>query len=346
MQFRLCERVKLCEWRAAIRRVTIGIALLLFAVPAFAQQQESALSKPSTPQDKPAVTVKKAVESAKNAQTIEEMYSASWKLLEAGSQSENLRKRTDVIAALASMQGDAHAVRLLEVALDDKHAQVRRIAASSLGEMDARKAIPHLRQATNDHDAGVSFAAAEALWRMGDQDGATIFYAVLLGNRQVAKGFVSSNLNGMWQELHDPVALANIGIGEASGALLGPFAEGITVARELAKDRSAPARALSASLLGEYPGPDSKRLLVDTIEDKNIAVRAAVAKALGGFDDQSLIPQLAPLLSEKGTPVIKPVDAVRFMAAAAIIRLHDHEKPDRPVFGTVQLPNQPTVIPH
>ena len=338
----LCRVRKATCWAALIPVVS---AMLLFATAAFAQQQGSA-SQQTSSQSKPAVTEKKAVESAKNAQTIDQMYAASWRLLEAGSQSENLRKRTDVIAALASMQGDAHAVRLLEVALDDKHAEVRRIAASSLGDMDAKESIPHLRQATNDKDAGVSFAAAEALWKMGDQDGATIFYAVLLGNRQVAKGFVSSNLNGMWQELHDPMALANIGIGEASGALLGPFAEGITIARELAKDRSAPARALSATLLGEYPNPDAKKILEDTLDDKNIAVRAAVAKALGGFDDPGLIPELAPLLSEKGTPVIKPVDAVRFMAAAAIIRLHDHEKPDRLILGQQKLPAPSTMIPH
>lgn len=336
----LC-RIRVATFVAGLISLT---SVALFASTAFAQQGSAPQKTPQ--QSKPAVTEKNAVESAKNAQTSEEMYAASWKLLEAGSQSENLHKRTDVIAALASMQGDAHAVRLLEVALDDKHSEVRRIAASSLGDMDAREAIPHLRQATNDKDAGVSFAAAEALWKMRDQDGATIFYAVLLGNRQVAKGFVSSNLNGMWQELHDPMALANIGIGEASGALLGPFAEGITIARELAKDRSAPARALSATLLGEYPNVDAKKILEDTLDDKNIAVRAAVAKALGGFDDQSLIPELALLLSEKGTPVIKPVDAVRFMAAAAIIRLHDHEKPDRLILGQQKLPAPSTMIPH
>ena len=324
---------------------SLVLATLSCAVVALAQQQGSA-SQQTSSESKPAVAEKKAVESAKNAQTVDQMYAASWKLLEAGSQSESLRKRTDVIAALASMQGDAHAVRLLEAALDDKHSEVRRIAASSLGDMDAKDAIPHLKQATNDKDAGVSFAAAEALWKMGDQDGATIFYAVLLGNRQVSKGFVSSNINGMWRELHDPMALANIGIAEASGALLGPFAEGITIARELAKDRSAPARALSASLLGEYPNMDSKKILEDTIDDKNIAVRAAVAKALGGFGDPGLIPELAPLLSEKGTPVIKPVDAVRFMAAAAIIRLHDHEKPDRLVLGQQKLASPSTLIPH
>jgi|GEM_PF-2328589 len=269
-------------------------------------------------------------------ETTDEIYKQSWALLEAGSQSENLRKRTDVIAALSSMQGDRRAVHLLEAALDDKQSAIRRDAASALGSMGAYDAIPYLKKAMDDKDAGVSFAAAEALWKMGNRDGATIFYAVILGNRHVAKGFVSSNITTAWQELHDPMALANIGINEASGALLGPFAEGITIARELAKDRSAPARALSATLLGEYPNPDSEKILEDTLVDKNIAVRAAVAKALGGFNDPALVERLAPLLSEKGTPLIKPVTAVRFMAAAAIIRIHDHEGPDRPLFGPPQ----------
>lgn len=275
--------------------------------------------------------------------TAEQIYQQAWQLLDAGAKSENLRKRTDLIAALSSMQGDQKAIHLIEDALNDRHSDVRRIAASALGTMGAREAIPHLRQATNDKNAGVSFAAAEALWKMGDRDGTTIFYAVVLGSRHVAQGFISSNIDTAWKELHDPMALTNIGIGEASGALLGPFAEGITIARELAKDRSASARALSATLLGEHPNPDAEKILVDTLEDKNLAVRAAVAKALGGFDDSALLERLAPLLSEKGTPVIKPVDAVRFMAAAAIIRLYHHSKPDAPivtasVLGTFLVP--------
>lgn len=277
------------------------------------------------------VPQKKAATPAPRAETDAEVYQESWGLLEAGSKSESLRKRTDVIAALSSMQGDSRAIRLLEAALDDKHSAVRRIAASSLGTMNAREAIPYLQRATNDKDAGVSFAAAEALWKMGDRSGATIFYAVVLGNRHVAKGFVSSQINTAWNEMHNPMALADIGIGEASGALLGPFAEGITIARELAKDRGAPAEALSATLLGEHPNPDAEKILLDTLQDRNFAVRAAVAKALGGFDDPALIPKLAPLLSEKGTPVVRPFDAVRFMAAAAIIRIYNHEKPDSPI---------------
>lgn len=259
------------------------------------------------------------------------LYEQAWQMLDAAAISENVRIRTDVIAALSSMEGDEKAIHLVENGLDDRHSQVRRISASSLGTMQASEAIPHLRQAMNDKNAGVSFAAAEALWRMGKQDGAPIFYAVLLGDHQVEPGFITSHVNDAWNELHDPTALANIGIAEASGALLGPFSEGVTLARELARDRGAKARALSATLLGEHPNPDSEKILGDMLHDKNLAVQVSVARALGGFGDTALIDRLAPLLREKGLPLFKHPDAVHFMAAAAIIRLHDHEKPDRPV---------------
>ncbi len=50
----------------------------------------------------------------------------------------------------------------------------------------------------------------------------------------------------------------------------------------------------------------------------------------------ALIPRLVPLLSEKGTPVFRPADALRFMAAAAIIRIYNHEKPDAPIITAGQ----------
>lgn len=290
-----------------------------FALPNATAQQQSTSAQESghANAEKPSLT--------------KDVYAQAWEMLDTASESENVRIRTDVIAALSSMRDDPKAIHLIENALDDRHAPVRRIAASSLGTMGAQEAIPHLRQAMNDKNAGVSFAAAEALWRLGDQNGATVFYAVLLGDRHVEQGFVSSQVTQAWNELHNPSALADIGIAEASGALLGPFSEGVTIARELAKDRGANARALSATLLGEHPNLDSERMLEDTLDDKNLAVLVAVAKALGGFDDPALIPRLTPLLNKKTMPVFKHADAVHFMAAAAIIRLHDHGKPDLPV---------------
>ena len=245
----------------------------------------------------------------------------AWSILEGGAASHSLRKRTDAIAALSSMHGDPKAIKLIEAGLADKNLDVRRIAAAALGNMDAKQAIPALRKATDDPDPTVSFAAAEALWKMGDRSGTEIFYAVVLGNRHAAHGAVASNFNDAKKTLHDPRALAMIGINEGSGALLGPFSEGITIAEVLAKDRSSSSRALSAALLGEHPTPDTEKILEDALADKNVAVRASAAKALGGFHDPALIERLAPLMSAKGTPLIKPVDSVRYMASAAILRL-------------------------
>lgn len=254
----------------------------------------------------------------------------AWSILNEGAESHSLRKRTDAIAALASMEGDPKAVKLIEEALADKHADVRRIAAAALGSMGAKEAIPALRKATDDDDSAVSFAAAEALWKMGDRSGAEIFYAVILGNRHPAKGVVASNISQAKKTLHDPMALAMIGVNEGSGALLGPFSEGITVAEALAKDRSSPARALSATLLGQHPSPDAEKILEDALEDKNVAVRVAATKALGGFDDPALIKRLAPLMDAKGTPLIKPVDSVRYMSSASVLRLLRKQKPASP----------------
>ena len=145
----------------------------------------------------------------------------AWAILDEGAASHSLRKRTDVIAALSSMQGDDKAIKLIENGLVDKNLDVRRIAASALGNMDAKEAIPALKKATDDPDPTVSFAAAEALWKMGDRSGAEIFYAVVLGNRHAAHGPVSSNIEDAKKTLHDPKALALIGLNEGSGALLG-----------------------------------------------------------------------------------------------------------------------------
>lgn len=278
----------------------------------------------------PGVSAKSKKQKTDAEMTPAALSAQAWSILNEGAASHSLRKRTDAIAALASMEGDPKAIKLIEDALVDKDADVRRIAAAALGSMGAKDAIPALKKATDDKDSAVSFAAAESLWKMGDRSGVDIFYAVVLGNRHAGKGVVSSNISEAKKTLHDPMALAMIGVNEGSGALLGPFSEGITVAEVLAKDRSSPARALSATLLGQHQSPDTEKILEDVLEDKNVAVRVAAAKALGGFDDPALIKRLAPLMEAKGPPLIKPVDSVRYMSSASVIRLLRKQKSASP----------------
>jgi len=82
----------------------------------------------------------------------------------------------------------------------------------------------------------------------------------------------------------------------------------------LAGDKSASARALSASLLASDHSPASVRELRDALQDKNPAVRAAAAKALGRHPCRSVVEDLHGLLDEKK-------DEVKYMAAASLLRI-------------------------
>jgi HEAT repeat protein len=239
--------------------------------------------------------------------------SSAWDVLNKGLGDTNAIKRVQAVTALGAIGPAPHVVDLLEVGLSDKDAMVRQTAAAVLGEMQARRAMARLKQALNDESAEVSFAAAQALWRMGDQSGRDLLWAVLEGERKTGPGMIEGGVRDAKKKLHSPAALAKIGIEQAAG-LLGPFSIGVWFTEDLMTDKGATARALSARLLGSDPDPSSRDQLWEALEDKNAAVRAAAARALGERGGSQSIPKLQPLLSDGN-------DGVRYMAAAALIRL-------------------------
>jgi hypothetical protein len=115
--------------------------------------------------------------------------------------------------------------------------------------------------------------------------------------------------------MHDPKALAVMGFKEASGVLLGPFNIGIIAAEQMFKEGSAGGRALAATLLAQDCDAESVRLLEwSATSDKNWAVKAASAKALGQCGNPDAIPTLEQNLANSNP-------AVNSMSAAAIIKL-------------------------
>ena len=95
---------------------------------------------------------------------------------------------------------------------------------------------------------------------------------------------------------------------------LGPAAMGITVFEELRKDGSASARTLSAEALAKDTDPAILKVLEEALEDKNWLVRAGVVKALAMRGSRAAIPKVETMLEDKQ-------DAVRYIAAAALVRL-------------------------
>jgi HEAT repeat protein len=239
--------------------------------------------------------------------------STSWDLLTHGLSDGGVMRRIQAVTALGTIGPAPHAVELVEVGLADKEIVVRQTAAAALGEMPARPAIPRLKQALDDVSAEVSFAAAQALWKMGDHSGREILWGVLGGERKTGPGIIEGGMRDVKKKLHSPAALAKVGIDQAAG-LLGPFSMGVWFAEDLMKDKGATARTLTARLLATDPDPRSIKELESSLDDKSSAVRAAAARALGQRASRAEIPKLEPLLSDAN-------DGVRFMAAAAIIRM-------------------------
>jgi HEAT repeat protein len=108
------------------------------------------------------------------------------------------------------------------------------------------------------------------------------------------------------------MGLVLMGAEQAAG-FFGPASFGITIAEDLTKDRSLPARALAASLLGTDSDPNSLEALKAALSNGHWVIRAAAARALGNSNVQ-VVPLLAPLLNDFKKPV-------RYMAAASIVRL-------------------------
>ncbi len=125
---------------------------------------------------------------------------------------------------------------------------------------------------------------------------------------------VQSELHAAKKKYRNPLALGMIGAKEGASAFLGPFTLGLSAVEAFAKDHTAPARALAASLLASDTKAQSAQQLEEALADKNWVVRAAAAKGLGSSPHSEVLAKLQPLLNDEK-------ESVRYMAAAAIVRL-------------------------
>ncbi|HYL37881.1 MAG TPA: HEAT repeat domain-containing protein [Bryobacteraceae bacterium] len=239
----------------------------------------------------------------------------AWEVLKQGLADKNLDKRRQALTAAGSIGDAPEAIQVIEQALKDMDPLIRQTAAAVLGQMKAKQSIPALKAALDDSEGEVAFAAAKALWDIGDKSGRPLIEDVITGQEKTSQGMVSGAMRDAKRKMRDPKALAMMGIKEASGTLLGPFNIGILAAEQAFKDGSAGGRTLAVALLTEECDAQTFRLLDWSFtNDKNWAVKAAAAKGLGKCGSPDSIPKLETALSDSH-------EAVKAMSAAAIIRL-------------------------
>jgi HEAT repeat protein len=236
-----------------------------------------------------------------------------WQILDRGVHDNNPIKRRQAVLAMSTARPEPRTVALIETALEDKDVKVRAAACATLGEIKARTSIPKLQMALADATPEVVFAAAQALYKMGDPAGRQVLMAVLLGDQKDASGFVSTSIRDMKLKFHDPKALAMMGVSEGAG-IAGPFGMGVPIAVDLMKDSQASGKTLAAVLLSTDRSPATLAALKDALGDKNWTVRVGAVRAIGLRDATALSKNVAELLDDKR-------DEVRFAAAAAVLRL-------------------------
>ena len=253
------------------------------------------------------------------ADTQESSADQAWAGLNKALTSPNPDHRRQALSALGSIGASNHlAVQKVIEGLKDKDPQVRRTAATVIGDMKAKDAISALEAALDDNDE-VAVAAAMALAAMGDDRGRGVLVAVLEGERKDAPGLITSKWREAKHKLRHPETLAFMGAEEATGALFGPASMGLVVAHDVLKDGGAAGRAIAANYLAKDSDPYALALLEWALGDSNWGVRAAAARGVGEHGNAASIPKLEPVLNDGHT-------GARTMAAAAIIRILDREE--------------------
>jgi HEAT repeat protein len=237
----------------------------------------------------------------------------AYDLLTQATQDGNPAKRIESVLAMGVVRPDAKAVALVESLLNDKDFGTRQAACSALGEMKSKASIPKLQDALEDKAPEVVFAAARALYAMGDPGGRAVLSAILIGDRPDSSGLVTSSLRDARLKLHDPKALLLLGVNQSAG-LLGPFGVSVPIAEMLMKDKEASAKTAAILLLSTDTAESSKQAVRSALSDKNWTVRVAAARAVATRDILPFYSDVLPMLDDKR-------EEVRLAAAATIIRL-------------------------
>ena len=207
---------------------------------------------------------------------------------------------------------------MAEEALEDKSADVRAEAATALGHMDARSAIPRLKKVLKDEqDVKVVLSEANALYLLHDPAAYEIYYAVLTGERKSKESLVQSQLDILKNRRQLEKLAFEAGIGFVPYGSMGYEAW-----KTIMHNDSAAVRADAAEKLARDPDPSSGKALVEACTNSKPIIRAAAADALATRGDPALANALVPLLTDN-------TSYVRYEAAAALIHLSRSRKRTR-----------------
>jgi HEAT repeat protein len=237
----------------------------------------------------------------------------AWTMLsDAAADGKRPQTRIQALAALGMLR-TRRSEKLIEAAMQDDDLDVRTAAALAAGQSGDRNLTTPLRNLLDDKEPQVVFTAAMTLWKMNDRSGEDILMAVADGDRSTNPSMMHGTAHKIDKDLHQPAKLAKLGAMQGAAMLLGPFGFGITAYNFIHQSGGDLARASAIEAIAQQRTPPIHKELIDALQDKDPAVRAAAAKGLVDYRDYPTSMAIYGLF-------VDPKNPVRLTAAAAYLR--------------------------
>jgi HEAT repeat protein len=212
----------------------------------------------------------------------------------------------------------------LKTMLQDRDVPVRIAVVASMLDLKDKDTVPTLREALNDKVPEVRFAAAKALWTLGDEAGRDALVAVVAGDTPATSGFFTTEGRDALRIFYAPRTAIPFVVGRTIGfAHVAGLGLGVASLEGLLSDPNITGRAAAALLLSNDEDPKVLLAMREALADKDESVRAAAVHAIALRDDPALEADLLPFLDDKTA-------AVSTRAAAGCLRLELIKPPSAP----------------
>lgn len=277
--------------------VRIGAALLASAIglPAFA----------ATPQNASVTPTSRPID-----------ITMAHNILNVGLNSSDPDMRARAIAAVGMIARSQSVRKRIEGFLSDKNEHVRVAAVDTLADLHFHQSIPALEKAmNNDPVPEVEFAAAKALYKLGDPKGKQMLEVVLYGKLSTKSSYIERQKRKFFAHFYSVQRATIYLIDQGSGFVPVPgVGMGLSEAANLMNDEGLSPRATIVLMLGRQKDSDTDELLKFALKDSDWSVRASAVLMIALTARQELRENLVPLMSD-------PDARVRFRAAGAYLHL-------------------------
>lgn len=237
------------------------------------------------------------------------------KILETAATHKEADQRKEAAIALSLVSIKDPAAALLETLAKDKDFQVRQAAIAAIGELRDPTRYPILKEALKDDVPEVAYAAAQALFVVGEPEGKQSLFAIFDEDMKAKSGFFKGEFRNYLRKLQSPKSATLFIAQQGMGFVPLPgVGTGFSAISSMLVDGNFSPRATTVLMLCKTAGPECDEVVIRGLADDDWSTRAAAVQIVAWKNEKARQRQLERLLKDKK-------DRVQLRAAAAYLRL-------------------------